>query len=852
MLIKTSLRSFFAHKGRMVLSLVAVVLSVAFVAGTLVFSTTATKTFDRLFSSTAPDLLVTRTPAKAIAGPQQGSKPLTLAAGSVRQVAAQPGVKCTVGQITVANATLINPKTNKAVGPVGGASTKLGAWVPVPRSPMEITSGSAPSGPRQMMIDADSADHSKLGIGDPVQVINPFGTFDYTISGIATFKGTNPGSGLAYLDVPTAQKDLLGASDVFTSVAAFSDGSVSDDLIKTSVTAALGDGFDVMTAGEQTADSEKDVGSYLSFMKYLMLGFAGISLLVGGFLIVNTFSMLVAQRTREIGLLRALGCSRRQVNQSVLVEALLLAVIGSTLGMLAGLGVAQLLILLMGRAGMKISGSLEFDASIPVASYAVGVVVTVLAAWIPARRAGRFSPMAALREHGTPGDGSTGRLRAGTGLLLTLLGGALLAYGASGGSSPGVGAGVALTLIGFVVLGPLLATGSISVLGAVLPKLFGPSGKLAQRNAMRNPRRTGATAAALMIGLALVTGVSVISSSMVSSTNAQIDKVLGADYLVMADQTGLTPAMLEAAQNTPGIDHITEEKHLPATITPPGGEGNTYTLVAVSGSFTKDFRFPVKEGSGEDTITGGGISVDEEYADTHGLSVGDKLELDYGNGHKQSVPVGVITSAGSTVFDKQFYIGILTVAGTLPADEMPTDSGFYGKAADGADRSEVYQALQDALGDYPQLTVQDQAGFKDLYLKQVNTLLYLVYALLGLSILVAVLGVINTLALSVVERTREIGLLRAIGLTRRQLRRMIHLESVVIAVFGALLGTGLGLGWGISAQHLMKAQGLQTLSVPVATIAIVLALSAVVGLLAALVPAFRADRMNVLAAIATD
>jgi putative ABC transport system permease protein len=410
---------------------------------------------------------------------------------------------------------------------------------------------------------------------------------------------------------------------------------------------------------------------------------------------------------------------------------------------------------------------------------------------------------------------------------------------------------VVLTLIGFVVLGPVLATVVIRGLGAALPALFGPSGKLAQRNAMRNPRRTGATAAALMIGLAVVTGVSVISSSMVRSTNAQIDDALGADYLVQGDQTGLTPAMLKAAEAAEGIAHITEEKHLPATLTAPDGESNDFTVVAVSKSFTKDFHFPVKDGNGDNAISRG-ISVDENYADLHHLRIGDKLEIDYGDGHRQSVPVEVITTAGSTLFDKQFYIGIPTVARAIPAAEMPADTGFYGAAASGADKDKTYDALQKALDDYPQLTVQDQAGFKELYLHQVNTLLYLVYALLGLSIIVAVLGVINTLALSVVERTREIGLLRAIGLSRRQLRRMIRLESVVIALFGALLGTGLGLCWGISTQRLMKGQGLQLLSVPVVTIAAVLALSAVVGLLAALVPAFRAGRMNVLGAIASD
>ncbi|MFB7621013.1 ABC transporter permease [Kitasatospora sp. NPDC056181] len=857
MLLKTSLRSFYAHKGRMLLSMIAIVLSVGFVSGTLVFSNTATSTFDRLFASTAPDVLVTQTPVKKNAGPRQdGAATLTVPASTVTQVAAQPGVKTALGQIEVGNATLVNPRTNRAAGPAGGAPARVGAWVPGPRTPLKITSGGAPAGGRQMMIDADTAARSKLGVGDPIRVINSFGTFDYTISGIATFDGTNPGAALAFLDVPTAQHDLLGAPDLFTSVAAFGNGGVPDSQLKRTIATTLGSGFDVQTAAEQKAANSKDVGSFLNFMKFAVLGFAGISLLVGGFLIVNTFSMLIAQRTREIGLLRALGGSRRQVNRSVLVEALLLGLTGSTLGLLAGLGIAQLLIGLMGSAGMKISSSLEIDATVPVASYTVGLVVTVLAAWLPARRAGRISPMAALRDHGTPADGAATRIRTVLGLALGIGGALLLALAAANGESAaggaGLGLGVLLTLVGFVVLGPLLATGVIRVLGALLPRLFGPSGKLAQRNAMRNPRRTGATAAALMIGLALVTGFSVITSSMVSSTNAQIERSVGADYLVQANQTGVTAAMVAAAKGTPGIDHITEVVNVLTTLRTPDGQSQEISVTAVSPTITQDYHFPVRAGSAEAVTAGDAVSVDQDFAQAHHLSVGDRVTIDYGKGHTQSVPVGLITTKGNTLFDKQFYIAVATVGQALPADQRPAAGALLGKAAAGADKDRTYQALQDALSAYPQLDVKDQSAFKELYQQRVAGLLNLVYGLLGLAIIVAVLGVINTLALSVVERTREIGLLRAIGLSRRQLRRMIRLESVVIAVFGALLGTGLGLAWGVTAQQVLKSGGLQVLTVPVTTIVVVLLLSAVVGLLAALLPAFRAGRMNVLDAIATD
>lgn len=400
-------------------------------------------------------------------------------------------MKSAEGSVSVQSATLVNPKTNKAVGPTGGAPTIVGAWVPGPHPAMTVTSGSAPSGPRQMMIDADTAKHANLHLGDPIRIIGDQGTFDFTISGIATFTGTNPGAALAFTDVPTAQQDLLGSTGGYTSIDLYGDGSKTDDQLKAEVGAVVGSDYQAKTAAEQKADNQKGIGSFLDFMKYVMLGFAGISLLVGAFLIINTFSMLVAQRTREIGLLRALGGSRKQVNRSVLIEALLLGVIGSTLGMAAGLGIALLLIQLMKLAGMNLSTSLDISASVPIASYLVGIVITVLAAWIPARRAGKVSPMAALSDHGTPSEGASNKIRMALGLLVTLGGGALLAAGATakqlaaGGSD--LGLGLVLTLIGFVILGPLLAGVVIRLLGAVLPALFGPAGRLAQRNALRNP-----------------------------------------------------------------------------------------------------------------------------------------------------------------------------------------------------------------------------------------------------------------------------------------------------------------------------------------------------------------------------
>ncbi|MFD8707498.1 ABC transporter permease [Kitasatospora sp. NPDC059648] len=854
MLLKTSLRSFFAHKGRMALSLIAVVLSVAFVSGTLVFSNTATGTFSRLFAATASDISVQPPKPADDAEPQDGDKPATVPAPLAQQVASVPGVKTAIGQVMVGNAILVNPATNKLVGPTSGAPTLVGNWTDTPRSPVKITSGHAPQNSGELVLDADTAKKSRLGVGDRVRVDNASGQHPYTIVGIATFTTTNPGAALAFLDTATAQQVLLG-EQAYTSVEAFGDGSRSNDQLKADALAKVGGGFQVKTAAEQKDENTKAIGSGLDFMKYAMLGFAGISLIVGGFLIINTFSMLVAQRTREIGLLRAIGGSRRQVNGSVLVEALILGVLGSTLGVAAGLGVAVGLIKLMNAIGMDLdAGDLEIGPDVFVAGYAVGILITVVAAWIPARRASRIAPMAALRDHGTPAEARSNIVRTVLGVLLTGGGAGLLVLaGTADGAGTGgrlLGLGLLLTLIGFVVLGPLLATVVIKVLGALLPALFGPSGKLAQRNAMRNPRRTGATAAALMIGLALVIGSSVFSSSAVSSASAQIDRSVGVDYIVSGGRTGATPEMIDAVKRTPGIDHVTTEKDLDARFQLPDGKTARGGIAAVPPAFfSTDFRLPVKSGAVE-SISRGSLGIGEGFATDHHLVVGDSITVHYAGGHTQVLPVGVVFGKDSLYGDASF-VDFATMAKAVPVAGQSVDR-IYAKVVSGTDVDKTLTALQDALRPYPQLTVKDQAGYKELVQSQVNTLLYLIYGLVGLSITVAVLGVVNTLALSVVERTREIGLLRAIGISRRQLRRMIRLESVVIALFGAVLGTGLGLAWGVTAQRVLRDQGLGTLSVPTATIVVTLVSSVVIGLVAALVPAFRAGRMNVLAAIATD
>ncbi|MEU2248722.1 FtsX-like permease family protein [Streptomyces sp. NPDC019224] len=852
--LKTSLRNFLAHKGRMALSAVAVLLSVAFVCGTLVFTDTMNTTFDKLFATTAADVTVSPKPAKADDTPQNG-RPESLPAAAVEQLRQAQGVKFAEGVVSSTNVTVVD-SDNKDMGSSTGAPTTASNWTQHDLRSMEITSGHAPRGPTEAMVDADTAGKHHLKMGDELRTIAVTGDFKARIVGIAAFKITNPGTVVVYFDTTTAQRELLGSKDRFTQINVTAEFGVSDTQLKQNVSEELtGARFKVQTQKEFADENRDSVGGFMGVIKYAMLGFAGIAFLVGIFLIINTFSMLVAQRTREIGLMRAIGSSRKQVNRSVLIEALLLGVGGSILGVAAGVGIAVGLMKLMSSMGMSLSTSdLTVKTTTPGIGLALGVVVTVLAAYLPARRAGKVSPMAALRDAGTPADTRAGRIRAVIGLLLTGAGAAAL-FTAAGADKAGdgslvLGAGIVLTLIGFVIVGPLLAGGVVRVISAVLLRMFGPVGRLAERNALRNPRRTGATAAALMIGLALVACLSVVGSSMVASATDELDKSVGADFIVQGQQQ-IVPQAEKAIKDTPGLEHVTRLKMVKAKLTSPDGRTEDSDLAAADPTYAQDLRRETTAGELSAAYGKNAMSVGSDYAKQHGVKIGDRMTVAFKGGQTAKLKVAAITNDDVAVDQGSRYISITTMEQYVPADKVPPNDIMFATAEDGRERT-AYAALKNSLDVYPQYQVRDQTDYKQKVKDQVSQLLNIVYGLLALAIIVAVLGVVNTLALSVVERTREIGLMRAIGLSRRQLRRMIRLESVVIALFGALLGLGLGMGWGATAHKLLALEGMKVLDIPWLTIGGVFIGSAVVGLLAALVPAFRAARLNVLNAIATE
>ncbi|PIM72470.1 hypothetical protein CTU88_09925 [Streptomyces sp. JV178] len=856
-MLKATLRSFLAHKGRLVLSALAVVLSVAFVAGSLIFSDTVTRTFDRLFASTSADVTV---------GPKdddlEGQMPSgavdTVPASLAERVAKVDGVADAHVDAAVENITVVD-RDNESVGPTTGAPTIATDWHPTDRSPVELTSGHAPEGPGQALLDADTAKKKDVAIGDTLTVLAAPGSFKVRIVGIATFTTTNPGAALVFLDTPTAQTRLLGDPDAATSISVTADPGVGDTQLKERIAAALGPGtYEYQTADEQADSAAASLGGFLDVIKYVMLGFAGIATLVGVFLIVNTFSMLIAQRTRELGLLRALGADRRQVRRSVLTEAALLGLVGSTLGLAAGIGLAFGLIELMGAFGMNLkSTEMVVGVGTPIAAYVVGLGVTFVAAYLPARRAATVSPMAALTDAEIAGVGRPLRTRAVVGAVVGAAGAAALVGCAvssdTGSAASLLGLGVVLTLIATVIAGPLLVRPVIRVLGGAFPALFGSVGRMSQRNALRNPRRTGATAAALMVGLALVAGMSVASASMTKSFDDEIDKTLGADFVVQNQNFLPFPQeVTDKIRDTEGAGLVVRQRFAPVAVRLPDGKRIETTAAAYDPRLDEVANVTYAEGDSAAALADGALGMDVDFARDHDVTIGDTVPVRFPGGKDAELKVAALTdqdTADGFGMRGGLFFGTGTVERYVPDGQ---DSALYVNAASGVGADELRANLERTLDAYPQVQVRDQADYKELVRGQIAVLLYLVYALLGLAIVIAVLGVVNTLALSVVERTREIGLLRAIGLGRRQLRRMIRLESVVIAVFGAVLGLALGLVWGVCVQQVLALQGMKALAIPWGTVVAVVIGSAVVGVVAALLPALRASRMNVLAAIAHE
>ncbi len=833
MMGRVTLRNLAAHKIRLVLTAVAVILGVAFVAGTLMFTDTMNKRFDELFSNISQDIAVDVRAKKVVGGDDDGMSAQPIPASVLETVKGVDGVKDPIGNVTGYAAVV--GKDGKIVGTPQNGPPQIG--VNLTRSAFyELTSGRAPRGPREVVIDEASAEKGGLAIGDTTQVITAGPPQRMKVVGLVD-TGNMMGATVTAFDTPTAQRLLLKPG-YFTDIEMKSAGP-SEEELRDRVAAVLPDNLEAITGTELREEAQSDVAQIMGFFRTFLLVFALISIFVGAFIIFNTFSMLVAQRTRELALLRAIGAARAQVTRAVIGEAVAVGIVGSTLGLAAGAGLASLLQAQMGDAG---EGGLVFTATPVIWSYAVGIVVTVVSAYFPARRAAKIPPVAAMRDDVALPQRSM-RIRIALGSLLTAVGAGLIAAGLAGtGGNPAVpvGAGAFGVFVGIAMLAPVISVPVLRVLGAPAARLLGPPGRLARQNALRNPRRTAATAAALMIGLALITTVNVLGATMRASIDEQIDAQFGGDYLVQAQGAGgVNPEAQQKVRRTPGV--VAASPAYDGQVKIDGKD--VFYVAADAAVIVEAARLNIV--SGRAASGPSDLMVDEGTAEDRGWKVGATVPVQFPDGETERLTLAGVYSRsdliGPRLLSPEMHRRhtLNPTVGIMVVDTVRTDAAMR-------------SALESAVSGYPNLEVADQASLKEDARGQVDGFVTFLTILLIMSVIIAAVGVINTLALSVIERTREIGLLRAIGTSRRQLRRMIRLESIMIAVFGAVLGMGIGVAFGAALQRALADEGLGVLSIPYGTLVLYLGVAAVIGVLAALWPAWRAGRMDVLKAISTE
>ncbi|UYM07334.1 ABC transporter permease [Solicola gregarius] len=846
-MLRVTFRNLLARKVRLALSALAIVLGVAFVAGSLIFTDTMRASFDGIVEGSSPD--VTVRPVSETDNTFGSVDARTIPASLVAELRDVPDAERADGSVQGQDLFLLD-SDDKIVGGQGAPTLSFNyddAPAMTGEPAVTISEGKAPSGPDEVAVDESTADRAGYEIGDTVSMTSAGerSRLSAKLVGLAEFGGGGlAGASLVFFDTSTAQQIFLNGRNAFNTVSVTAAPGVSQDELRDEVAAAIPDGLEAVTGDTVSDETQDAIGPFLDIFSSILLVFAAIAVVVGTFLIVNTFSILVAQRSRELALLRALGASRRQVTRSVLLEAVVVGFIGSTIGLLIGWALAALLRALFALIGLDLSETpLVFSASTVVVSYLVGMIVTVVAAYLPARRASRIAPVAALRDDVALPESAI-HVRVIVGCVLGAASVALLVVGLLSEGTSGlieVGAGVFGLLMTAALLSPVLGVPVLRALGLAYRPMFRMVGRLATQNSLRNPRRTAATASALMIGLALVTTISILGASLNTSIEKSVKEEFQADFLLSNPTfTGFSP------QITDDVRKLDEAGAVAATQIAFGDlDGDAATITgAETAELDQIYDFPMVSGSME--VGSGEVAVSESTADDRNLSVGDRVTLTFQSGKQRAEIAGIYE-------DSNVIGGVLVPYSALRgADIERRDFTTSVNAAEGVSASDLESALDRVVEDEPLVTVQDQADFIDTQRAQVDQLLLLVYALLALAIVIAVLGIINTLALSVIERTREIGLLRAVGLTRRQLRRMVRLESVAIAVLGAVLGIVMGVAFGIVLQRAMVDQGFTALSIPVTQLVLFVVIAAVVGVFAAVLPARRAARLDVLTAIAEE
>jgi putative ABC transport system permease protein len=842
---KVTVNGLLARKLRLALTALAIVLGVTFVTGTLILGDTLNSTFNDLIG-TAYQHVSFEIRGKAVlneSGPAsvQGTtdrKPVPESIASA--VSRLPGVAFVHG--SVQGYAQFLDRDGNAIG--GGGGSTLGFSFDSNRqlSPYRLVEGRAPMTPDDVVMDKATATKNHFAVGDRVLMNLPDRAQTFTITGIVTYGSDDNLAGvtLAGFDLQTAQK-LFNSEGHYDTISVLAAPGADNVKLQLAIARLLPRGVEVVSGQAVANELSSAVDNALGFIRTALLIFAAISLFVGAFTIFNTFSITVGQRTRELALLRVVGASRRQVFRSVLSEAaltgLVASVIGLGLGVLAALGLKTLL----KAFGIELpSAPLVFEARTVVVAIAVGVGVTVISAIIPARRAVRIPPVAALVEDSGGATETVPRRRVAAGIAIATLGVAAVLAGLVKPTLGLVGLGAVLVFIAAGMLVPAAARPLSSALGRPLASLLGTPGKLGRENSMRNPRRTAQTAAALMIGLALVSTIAVLGASLGTSAKDSVDSAVSADYIV-SGSGGFSKSVVPVVSRLPGVATST-------TIYQGQFEfkGSLSTLVAATpADLSRTVTLHVTAGRGAPAMAAGQLLIDTSTASTDNLHVGSVVPVKFAQTGASTMTIGGIYKpnplVGSFVVGDRFF--------TTHFDN-PLPIGVLLSTAPGA--GDLGPALNRVLTPYANVGYKTRAQFEKSQQDKINQELGLVYVLLALAVLVALIGIVNTLVLSVFERTREIGLLRAVGMNRRQVRIMIRAEAVIVALFGAVVGIVIGAGLGIALASSLRLHGVTNISVPIPSLFGFLVLSAVLGLIAATWPARRAANLDVLAAIATE
>jgi len=856
---RVAMRGVRAHLVQFLMSVLAVTLGVAFVAGTFSLRTMMSSTFSGIVErSTVGDAYVRGSEvidSQAQDGTGLGSARNTVPVSLASSIAGVDGVSHAFP--SVSGPLVLVGADGTAVS--SGTSPTFGIALDPLDTTVKVVSGRAPHGPNEIGLDSGAMTSSRLTVGDHTKVV--LGGQLRTVEVVAHLSLGAPmaGATIVYVDVPTAMAAFAADGNV-TNIAVYAADGVSQaalvQRLAPLLTATPGANAEVVTGDVARAETAATIEDSLGFMQTFMLVFAGISLFVGAFIISNTFSMSVRQRMREFALLRAVGASPRQVFASILIQATVVGLAGSAVGLLAGIGLVSLLRIAFQRIGLDLSGSIPLGATTIITSLAVGTLVSAAAAVLPARHAALTSPVAAMNDT-VPTGGRSLRLRGLAGGLL-MVGGAAGVIGAMAQPTPHgsamVGTGAAALVLGVLVLAPVIVSRTLTVLSAGFVAAVKPLGRLARGNVTRNPRRTANTAGALMIGMVLVGAASVLAASATASTRSIVANESTADFVVQSATHDVPEGALRGIALLDSVAATDVARNGRAGLTTAGTSASPADAVSVMGlpaaAFGRSLNVPAVSGSFE-AMAHGAAAVQKSTATDRHWAVGTQITLTPQNGVAPAVtvPIGVIIDSKSlgapVILPEALYTRVISSGHSAVNTVFVT-------AAPGTTSTALRADLVAIAKPFIVLSVLDNDQFAAALADQVNSLLVILYALLALSIIIAILGIVNTLALSVIERTREIGLMRAVGLGRLQLAGILTIESVLTALFGTIIGLVLGVAVAAALPTIFTGAGLTLLSIPWAQLAAMLALAVAVGILAALWPAMRASRLPVLEAITSE